>query len=114
MSLFCIRQLSCQFVQHVMPLKSNVFDKLAWLLLIDSRALQINVENKMLTREQKIDETKDCIIGFLESNGPQSVEAIVAECREQAWLGVAAYAISGLQFDGSIRWNQEDKVYEVA
>ena len=97
-----------------MPLKSNVFDKLAWLLLIDSRALQINVENKMLTRDQKIDETKDCIIGLLESSGPQSIEAIIAECREQAWLGVAAYAISGLQFDGSIRWNQEDKVYEVA
>lgn len=97
-----------------MPLKSNVFDKLAWLLLIDSRALQINVENKMLTRDQKIDETKDCIIGLLESSGPQSIEAIIAECREQAWLGVAAYAISGLQFDGSIRWNQEDKVYEIA
>lgn len=97
-----------------MLLKSNVFDKLAWLLLIDIRALQINVENKMLTRDQKIDETKDCIIGLLESNGPQSIDAIIAECRDQAWLGVAAYAISGLQFDGSIRWNQEDKVYEVA
>ena len=82
--------------------------------LIHSRAAQINVEHKMLTRDQKIDETKDCIIGLLESNGPQSIDAIIAECRDQAWLGVAAYAISGLQFDGSIRWNQEDKVYEVA
>ena len=74
----------------------------------------MNVEIKMLTRDQKIDEAKDCIIGLLESNGPQSIDAIIAECRDQAWLGVAAYAISGLQFDGSIRWNQEDKVYEIA
>jgi len=106
--------MSCQCVQHVMLLKSNCFDKLARLLLIHSRAVHINVEIKMLTRDQKIDETKDCIIGLLESNGPQSIDAIIAECRDQAWLGVAAYAISGLQFDGSIRWNQEDKVYEVA
>jgi hypothetical protein len=67
----------------------------------------------MLTRDQKIDETKDCIIALLESNGPQSIEAIIAECREQAWLGVVAYAISGLMFDGSIFWNDEDQVYEV-
>ena len=101
-------------MKHVIALKSNSFDKLARCTLIDSRTKQTTVERKMLTRDQKIDETKDCIIGLLESNGPQSIDAIIAECRDQAWLGVAAYAISGLQFDGSIRWNQEDKVYEVA
>ena len=67
----------------------------------------------MLTRAQKIDETKDAILGLLESKGPQSIGEIAAEVKEQAYLGVMAYALSGLEFDCSIYWNEDEQVYDV-
>ena len=67
----------------------------------------------MLTRDQKIDATKDAILRLLESKGPQSIVQIVAEVKEQAYLGLMAYALSGLQFDCSIYWNEDEQAYDV-
>ena len=67
----------------------------------------------MLTRDQKIDLTKDCILQLLEASGPQTVQAIANECKLQAYLGMMAYALSGLQFDCSIFWNDSEQVYDL-
>ena len=67
----------------------------------------------MITRNQKIDATKDCILQLLESCGPQSVQSIARECKDQAYLGCMAYALSGLQFDCSIYWNEDEQSYDV-
>ena len=68
---------------------------------------------EMKTRKEKTDETKDAILGLLEASGPQAINRISAECSAHAYLGCMAYALAGLQFDGSIHWDEENQVYEV-
>jgi hypothetical protein len=67
----------------------------------------------MKTRAEKIDATKDVVLSLLEASGPQTMERIVAEVRLQGYLGCLAFALSGLQFDGSIRFYEVEGVYEV-
>jgi hypothetical protein len=62
--------------------------------------------------QYKLNATKECICALLDSSGSQSFESIYQEVKAQAWLGSLPKAICELMADGSIVYDDEEKVYE--